>query len=98
MKLDFASKGASRYVVGKVERFDQKNEMFCRSRWDPSQSELGKKMWAPEEPRKDTPGYALRDYALEDSGWFFHYETKGASVIFENLARFSPIPQAAKRV
>ena len=30
MKARFVEQGASRYVVGDVIRFDQKNEMFCR--------------------------------------------------------------------
>lgn len=65
-----AEKGASRYVVGEVAPFDQKNEMFCRTRWDPSLSDLSRKLWAPEEPREDIPGYTLRDFALEDAAWY----------------------------
>jgi len=34
VKADLVAKGAGRYVVGKVERFDQKNEMFNRPVWD----------------------------------------------------------------
>ncbi len=79
MKPDVVSKGAGRYVVSKIDRFDQKNEMFCRSRWDPSQSELGKKIWAPEEPRDDIPGYARQDYALENSVWYLPIEYAGGN-------------------
>ena len=32
-------------IVGPVERFDQKNEMFKRSRWDPVMKEHSKKFY-----------------------------------------------------
>ena len=65
-----ASKGASRYVVGEVERFSQKNDMFSRTRWDPSLSEIGEKLWAPQEPDQNIAGHTLQDYALENAAWF----------------------------
>ena len=70
MKLGPASKGASRYVVGEVERFGQQNEAFARSRWDPSLIEVGEKLWHAQESYKDVPGYALRDYALRNASWY----------------------------
>ncbi len=73
------AKGASRYVVGEVAPFDQKNEMFCRSRWDPTLSELRQKTWAAEEPREDIPGYALRDFAVEDAVWYLPIEYTGGN-------------------
>lgn len=79
MKRNLAARGTSRYVSGKVERFDQKNEMFCRSRWDPSQGELRQKLWVPEEPREDSPGFAPRDYALEDAAWYLPIEFTGGN-------------------
>jgi len=79
VKPNLVAKGASRYVSGEVERFDQKNEMFCRSRWDPSHSELRKKLWTPEDPREDTAGYGLKDYALEDSVWYLPIEFTGGN-------------------
>ena len=81
MKPGLVSKGASRYVVGEVEKFDQKNEMFSRSRWDPSLIELGKRLWAPEKPRENTPGYTLRDYALENAAWYLPIEYTGANIV-----------------
>ena len=36
MKSGLAVKGAERYVAGDVERFDQKNSVFSRARWDNS--------------------------------------------------------------
>lgn len=55
MKPNLVSKGADRYVVGKVERFDQKNHAFFRAVWDPSLVELGKRFYGVVYP-KDRPG------------------------------------------
>ena len=69
MKLGSVEQGAGRYVVGKTERFDQKNEMFCRPFWDPDMLELGKKFYMTEVPPKDKPGYRLHDQALVNAAW-----------------------------
>ena len=69
MKIASAKKGAGRYVVGKVEGFDQKNEMFCRPLWDPAMSQLGKKFYMTEVPPRDKPGFRLTDQALVNAGW-----------------------------
>ena len=69
MKIGTAEKGAGRYVVGKVEGFDQKNEMFCRPLWDPAMSQLGKKFYMTEVPPRDKPGFRLTDQALVNAGW-----------------------------
>jgi len=58
-----ASEGASRYVVGEVERFDQKNEMYKRPRWDPG-VEFGTKYYGIVMPKEDKPGYTLLDMAF----------------------------------
>ena len=79
MEADLTTKGASRYVSGKAESFDQKNEMFCRSQWDPTQAELKKKLWVPEEPSDDISGFGLKDYALEDSVWYLPIEFTGGN-------------------
>ena len=81
MKPDSASKGASRYAVGEVERFDQKNDLFGRSRWDPSLGELSKRLWTTWEPRDDVPGYALQDYALQHAAWYLPLEYTGGNYI-----------------
>ena len=81
MKPDLVSKGASRYVVGEVERFDQKNEMFSRSRWDPSVSEIGKKLWGSQESYRDIPGHALRDNALRNAAWYLPIEYTGGNTV-----------------
>ena len=61
--------GASRYVVGKVEPFDQKNEMFKRPFWDPKMLDLGKKFYKDEVMPRDKPGYSLRDQAMVNASW-----------------------------
>ena len=69
MSINFVNKGAIRYVVGEVEQFDQKNEMFCRPFWDKEMLELGKKFYMTEVPPKDKSGYRLKDQALVNAGW-----------------------------
>jgi len=69
------AKGTAKYIVGKVERFDQKNEMWRRPRWDPSQREIGRKVYGTSftHLREDQPGYTQIDLALATGGW--HVET-----------------------
>ena len=69
MKVNFVDKGADRYVVGKMERFDQKNEMFKRPLWDPKTLDLGRKFYMEEVMPKDKPGYRLQDQALVNAVW-----------------------------
>jgi len=73
MKANFVDKGASRYVVGKVERFDQKNEMFKRTRWDPKMMDLGRKFYKEEAMPGDEPGYRLQDQALVNAAWHLEH-------------------------
>lgn len=61
--------GASRYVVGKVESFDQKNEMFKRPLWDPKMLDLGQKFYVDRVKPKDKPGYRLQDQAMVNASW-----------------------------
>jgi len=69
MKIASVEEGAGRYVVGKAESFDQKNEMFCRPLWDPEMLKLGKKFYMTEVPPKDKPGFRLTDKALVNASW-----------------------------
>jgi len=57
------------YIVGPVERFDQKNEMFKRARWDPSVRHVGEKIYGIVPPR-DKDGYGLKDRALHNASWY----------------------------
>ncbi|MFC2032766.1 reductive dehalogenase [Chloroflexota bacterium] len=82
MKPNFVAEGASRYVAGKVGRFDQKNEMFCRTIWDPEVSEMGRQLWGkPGEPHETRPGYTLKDYALENAAWYLPIEYTEGNVV-----------------
>ena len=45
MKVNYLEKGASRYVIGETQSFDQKNEMFKRPLWEPEMLGLGKKFY-----------------------------------------------------
>jgi epoxyqueuosine reductase len=69
MKIASVEQGAGRYVVGKAESFDQKNEMFCRPLWDPEMLKLGKKFYMTEVPPKDKQGFRLTDQALVNASW-----------------------------
>ena len=70
MKVNFVDKGADRYVVGNVERFDQKNEMFKRPLWDPKKMPLRQKFYIEEVMPGDKPGYTLQDQALVNAAWY----------------------------
>jgi len=69
MKPDLVAKGAGRYAVGEVERFDQRNNAFFRAVWDPSLVELGKQFYGVVQP-KDKPGFRLEDMAFAQAGWY----------------------------
>ncbi len=67
--VNYVDKGASRYVVGEVTRFDQKNEMFCRPLWDPDKLDLGQKFYETEVMPREEPGRRLKDQALVNAAW-----------------------------
>jgi len=52
-----------RYIVGPIERFDQKYTMFLRPYWDPEIKRLLKD-WSFRGQVKNKPGYTLKDQAL----------------------------------
>ena len=60
--------GSAKYIAGEVERFDQKNEMFKRPRWDPAMAEVAKKIFGYVYP-KDTYGHTLKDIAFKNAAW-----------------------------
>lgn len=62
---------SSSMIVGPLERFDQKYEMYKRIRWDETRGlrDVGKVLYGPIYPRaKD--GYTQKDYALTNASWF----------------------------
>jgi len=72
MKPNLVAEGASRYVVGEVTRFDQKNEAFKRSTWDPEMRGLARGYYARYsglEMPKTREGYHLAELALAMAGW-----------------------------
>jgi epoxyqueuosine reductase len=69
MKTNFVDKGASRYVVGKVERFDEKNTIFPRLLWDAKMLDVGRKFYGAEVMPRDKPGYQLKDMAMVNAAW-----------------------------
>jgi len=69
MKPNLVAKGADRYVVGEVERFDQKNHAFLRATWEPSLIDLGRQFYGVVYP-KDKPGHRLEDLAFGQAGWY----------------------------
>ncbi len=69
MGVKYAEKGAERYVTGKIEPFDQKNEMFCRSVWDPKVADIGEKFYMEETPPKNQPGHRLFEQSLVNGAW-----------------------------
>jgi len=72
MKPNLVSMGANRYVVGKAERFDQRNEVFKRATCDPAMLDLAKKYYARYEGLvmpEEREGYTIKELALSMAGW-----------------------------
>jgi len=69
MKRDLKVEGASRYVVGEVKRFNQKNEMFKRVRWDVNVMHLVSEMKIAMQASRDKPGYTVEEQAFERAAW-----------------------------
>lgn len=63
------ARGTPSYIVGPVSRFDQKNEVFKRARWDPSLKDESERFYGIVYPR-GKPGYQLKDLALRDAAWY----------------------------
>jgi len=59
-------------VRGEAPRFDQKDQMFMRSTWDPAWRDIARRYFAKfsgrTEPR-ERPGFTRRELALEMAGW-----------------------------
>lgn len=78
MKFDVNSRqavarGAGRYVVGEVDRFHQKNEMFNRGFWDPSLKGVSERYFFDRAPRDGKAGYGLMDTVLRHAGYHLEY-------------------------
>ncbi len=62
-------KGTGRYIIGEVQRFDQKNDMFRRRRWDDSVA-WSKKYDEIHMPDENKPGYTLSDLFFANTAWW----------------------------
>ena len=67
--VNYVKQGASRYVAGHVEPYDQKNEMFKRPFWDPEMVELGERFYFKEVRPQNKPGYRLYDQSMVNASW-----------------------------
>ncbi len=63
------TKGADRYAVSELERYDQRNNVYFRAVWDPSLVGLGKKYYGIVYPR-DRAGFRLEDMSFSQAGWY----------------------------
>lgn len=61
--------GTSKYIFGPIERFDQKNEMFKRARWDPQFEEIRERFYGIHYP-EDKDGFGHEDLALKEAAWY----------------------------
>ncbi|MFC1967946.1 reductive dehalogenase [Chloroflexota bacterium] len=64
-----SAKGTSKYVLEPIERFDQKNDMFKRVRWDTQFQDIKDRFYSVHYPR-DKDGYGHRELAFRDAGWY----------------------------
>ena len=56
-------------LVGPIERFDQRHDMFRRTRYDPEWVERASTFYGPLQPR-DRSGYRQEEQALCDAAWY----------------------------
>jgi len=56
-------------LVGPIERFDQRNDMFRRSWYDPEWIERARSFYGPAQVR-DRAGYTQAVYALRNAAWY----------------------------
>ncbi len=75
-----------RYIVGPIERFEQKNVMFTRPMWDPEIKDLLQD-WSITGMPRDKSGYTLEDMALR---WGSNAGTRMASIGRQNT---NPSPE-----
>jgi epoxyqueuosine reductase len=56
-------------LVGPIERFDQRNDMFRRARYDPQWIERARPFYDPGQVQGRT-GYTQEDHALSSAAWY----------------------------
>ena len=82
-----SARGTAKYIVGTVERFDQKNEMFKRARWDPQFQEAREKFYGIHYP-KGKSGYGHEDLALHEAAWYIERAFAQGNII-QNSGMYS---------
>lgn len=98
MKNTNAAKGTSRYILGEIKKFDQKNEMFKRSVWEPQFQDLRTKFYGASCP-KDKDGYGLEDLALGVAAWYIERAFARGNVIHNSgMYSWHPITDAVKQI
>lgn len=58
-----------KHIIGPVKRFDQKNEMYKRARWDEAVKHMGDSLYGIIPP-KEKEGHTLLDRAFQNAGWY----------------------------
>jgi epoxyqueuosine reductase len=61
-----------KFLAGPIERFDQRNDMFRRSRYDPEWIERAGTFYGPIQV-KDRAGYRQEEVALSDAAWYVEH-------------------------
>ena len=59
----------NKYILGPVNRFDQRYEMYKRARWDESVKWMGDSLYGIIPP-KEKEGHTLLDRAFQNAGWY----------------------------
>jgi len=97
---------SNKYIVGPVERFDQKNDMFKRTRWAPNLREMAQQLWGEAMP-SEKEGFTRTDIALLNAGYFVERNFAHGNYIHDTLlyswyteptARFRRIAEEAPPV
>jgi epoxyqueuosine reductase len=66
-------------LVGPIHRFDQRNDMFRRAKYEPEWIEHAKALDGPGRVQ-DKPGYTQEYFALTDASWYLeHHFARGNS-------------------
>ena len=95
--------GTARYIVGNVKRFNQKNELFKRARWDPSLKIMAERFFGTIKPNNKL-GYSHKDLALREAAWYIEdafahgckIHNSGLFSWEDELAELSSIPADLK--
>ena len=96
-------RATARYIVGTINRLNQKNELFKRARWDTALKTQAERFFGTIQPR-GKPGYTIKDLALREAAWYIEdafahgcqIHNSGLLSWQDELAKFSPVPDGFK--